>query len=422
MHKNIRWSWLIAALLFFSTHLCAETAQLKALSLATASQSTRLLFDLSTPAQASVSQSHNRLTVRLADTSLAVGLRQPPANQAFIGKIKAQRAKDGLVVLVDLKAPVTHRFFRDQNGSRLVVELNGIKPPMPGSGNDASKKKPEYVANRTEQGRNVGLRDSGRRTMRGASAGSKELVIAIDAGHGGKDTGAIGPNGTREKDVVFAIARKLEAMIRAERGMRPVMVRKADEFIELRERAEIARQAKADLFISLHADAYVNGEAKGSSVFTLSTHGATSEAARWLADHENSADLVGGVKLSDKDKLLASVLLDLSQTATIADSDRAASQILSALKKNHQLHHHEVQKAGFVVLKSPDIPSLLIETAFISNPDEEKNLASKQHQEVVARSIFDGIRSYCANRPSSPVRRTMASANSGDSTVVIAQH
>jgi N-acetylmuramoyl-L-alanine amidase len=212
-------------------------------------------------------------------------------------------------------------------------------------------------------------------------------------------------------------------MIRAEPGMRPVMVRKGDQFIGLRERAEIARKAKADLFISLHADAYVSGEAKGSSVFTLSTHGASSEAARWLADRENSADLVGGVKLKDKDKLLASVLLDLSQTATIADSDRAASRILDALQKNHQLHHHEVQKAGFVVLKSPDIPSLLIETAFISNPDEEKNLGSRQHQEMVARSIFDGIRSYCADhRPSNPANQSMASAKSGDKPVVIAQH
>jgi len=422
MHKNIRWSWLIAALLLFSTDLCAGSAQLRALSLATATHSARLLFDLSAPAKSSISRSQKRLKVHLADTSLAVRLRQPPANQDFISKIKTESAKSGLVVIVDLKASVTHRSFWDKNGSRLIVELNGMKPLMPALGTDASKK-PGPVAKKAEQRKDAGSRDAARHIVHSGPAPRKELVIAIDAGHGGKDTGAVGPNGTREKDVVFAIARRLEAMIRAEPGMRPVMVRKGDQFIELRERAEIARQAKADLFISLHADAYVNSDARGSSVFTLSTHGATSEAARWLADHENAADLVGGVKLSDKNKLLASVLLDLSQTATIADSDRAASQILNALKKNHQLHHHQVQKAGFVVLKSPDIPSLLIETAFISNPDEEKNLASKQHQEVVARSIFDGIRSYCASRrPLSPISQSIASTQSGYSPVVIAQH
>ena len=421
MNKNTLWGWLTAVLVLFATSVCAETAQLKALSLATAAQSTRLLFDLSTPARASIGQAHkpDRLTVRLANTSLAVGLRQPPASHPVIGKIKTESSKDGLTVSVDLKAPVTHKSFVDngKTGSRLVVELNGITPAAPAAGKDPLKKE-ALAAKKVEQGRNAS-----RRTVRHASAAPKELVIAIDAGHGGKDTGAIGPNGTREKDVVFAIARRLEAMIRAEPGMRPVMVRKGDQFIGLRERADIARKARADLFISLHADAYVNEEAKGSSVFTLSTHGATSEAARWLADRENSADLVGGVKLSDKDKLLASVLLDLSQTATIADSDRAATQILNALQKNHQLHHHEVQKAGFVVLKSPDIPSLLIETAFISNPDEEKNLGSRQHQEMVARSIFDGIRSYCADhRPLSPANQSMASAKSGDKPVVVAQH
>lgn len=421
MHKNIRWSWLIAALLLFSTDLCAEAAQLKALSLAAAPHSARLLFDLSMPASASISRNHDRLMVRLADTSLAVRLRQPPANQAFISKIKTESAKNGLVVTVDLKAPVTHRSFRDNNGTRLVIELNGVTPPASASSKAVSRTEGSIA--KAVQGKAAGPRDAARHTARSGPVPRKKLVIAIDAGHGGKDTGAIGPNGTREKDVVFAIARRLEAMIRAEPGMRPVMVRKGDQFIGLRERAEIARQAKADLFISLHADAYVNGEARGSSVFTLSTHGATSEAARWLADHENAADLVGGVKLSDKNKLLASVLLDLSQTATIADSDRAASQILNALQKNHHLHHHEVQKAGFVVLKSPDIPSLLIETAFISNPDEEKNLASKQHQEVVARSIFYGIRSYCAShRPLSPVNQSVASVQSSDGTVVVAQH
>lgn len=221
-----------------------------------------------------------------------------------------------------------------------------------------------------------------------------DFVVAIDAGHGGKDVGATGPGGIREKDVVLAIANRLAALILSTPGMRPTMVRKGDEFIDLSERARIARKARADLFVSLHADAYVNGEAKGSSVFTLSRHGASNMAARWLADKENSADTVGGVRLHDKDRLLASVLLDLSQNAAIEASDRAAARILGELSKRRPLHHREVQKAGFAVLKSPDTPSLLIETGFISNPEEERQLANPAHQQRVAAAIFNGIRAF----------------------------
>lgn len=236
------------------------------------------------------------------------------------------------------------------------------------------------------------------------------FVVAIDAGHGGKDTGAIGPNGVLEKDVVFAIARKLQGMINAQPNMRAVLVRKGDEFIELRDRAEIARNAKADLLISLHADAYENGEAKGSSVFTLSRSGASSEAARWLANSENASDLVGGVKLKGRGKLLASVLLDLSQNAALEASERAAVRVLRELQKNHHLHQAQVQKAGFVVLKSPDVPSILVETAFISNAEEEKNLVSAQYQTTVARSIFNGIRSYVGQPSAAPALPTAHAA------------
>jgi len=397
MHKQTVPGWLVAALVFFSGELFAEPAQLEFFSLATAPESTRLILDLSAPVAPRINRTSKpeRLTIRLDKTRLATALKQPPANHPQIGRIRMESVSDGLLVTVVLKRPVTHKYFQGhrKTGLRLVVELSDIKPALDGSG------KVNPVTKKPERSGPASLAEAGRRTVRRASVASRELVIAIDAGHGGKDNGAIGPNGTREKDVVLAIARKLEAMIRAEPGMRPVMVRKGDEFIDLRQRAEIARRARADLFISLHADAYVNGEAKGSSVFTLSSHGATSEASRWLARRANSADLVGGVKLRDKDKLLASVLLDLSQTATMADSDRAATRILNELQKNHPLHHHAVQKAGFAVLKSPDIPSLLIETAFISNPDEERNLRSHRHQEKVARSIFYGIRSYCGNQP-----------------------
>lgn len=240
---------------------------------------------------------------------------------------------------------------------------------------------------------------------------NRPIVIAIDAGHGGKDTGAIGPNGSLEKTVTLAMARKLEGMLRAEPGIRPVLIRKRDEFIDLRERAELARKAKADLFISLHADAYDNAEAKGSSVYTLSRSGASSEAARWLAAGENAADLVGGVKLKGRGKILASVLLDLAQNASIEASDRAAVRILRELQKSNRLHQQQVQKAGFVVLKSPDVPSLLVETAFISNAEEEKNLTNPKYQELVARCIFNGVRSYFSrNRPAEPIPQRTAAA------------
>jgi N-acetylmuramoyl-L-alanine amidase len=232
------------------------------------------------------------------------------------------------------------------------------------------------------------------------------FVIVIDAGHGGIDAGAIGHGGVREKDVVLAIARKLADLIRAEPGMKAVMVRKGDEFVDLHQRAAIAREAKADLFVSLHADAYVDNSVKGSSVFTLSDHGASSEAARWLADSENAA-LVGGVKLNndkDSDKLLASVLVDLSKNATLDASDKAADKVLQELKKAFPVHRQSVQRAGFAVLKSLDVPSMLIETAFISNPSEARNLISPRHQDQIARAVFNGIRAYCAEtRPTSPM-------------------
>jgi len=222
----------------------------------------------------------------------------------------------------------------------------------------------------------------------------RNVIIAIDAGHGGVDPGASGPNGTQEKQVVLAIARELEALVRRERGMRAVMVRNRDVFLPLRRRTEIARAHKADLFVSIHADAYNDRRVTGSSVYALSPRGATSEAARWLAERENAADLVGGVKLDDKDDLLASVLLDLAQTGTIEASLNVANRVLRELGRVGETHKDSVQQAGFMVLKSPDIPSILVETAYISNPDEEKRLTSPAHQKALAQAILAGIRQY----------------------------
>jgi N-acetylmuramoyl-L-alanine amidase len=222
----------------------------------------------------------------------------------------------------------------------------------------------------------------------------KGIVIAIGAGHGGNDPGAHGTHGTEEKRVTFAIAKKLAALINSQPGMKAVMVRKGDYYVDLRKRMKIARAAKADLFISIHADAFQNSTVKGASVFTLSSKGATSEAARWLANSENASDLVGGVSLNDKEDVLASVLLDLSQTATQEASVNLAGKVLRNFESIGELHHGSVQKAGFLVLKSPDVPSILVETAFISNPSDELKLVNTAHQTKIALAIFNGVRSY----------------------------
>jgi N-acetylmuramoyl-L-alanine amidase len=228
---------------------------------------------------------------------------------------------------------------------------------------------------------------------------NRNVVIAIDAGHGGEDPGAIGKNRTREKDVVLRIARELKRAIDSEPGMQAVLTRDGDYYIPLRGRYEKARKARADLFVSVHADAFKKRSVKGSSVFVLSARGASSEYARLLADSENASDLVGGVTLNDKDDMLASVLLDLSQSATREASNKVAGDILNSLKRTGNTHKPHVGRANFMVLKSPDVPSVLVETAFISNPGEEKRLTEKEFQQRMARSITRGVRDYFYSSP-----------------------
>jgi N-acetylmuramoyl-L-alanine amidase len=226
----------------------------------------------------------------------------------------------------------------------------------------------------------------------------------------------VGSRGTREKDVTLAIARRLAVLVDKEPGMRPIMTRDSDTFVHLRQRIERARKAKADLFISIHADAFRSPDARGSSVFTLSERGATSEAAKWLADRENSADLIGGVDLKTSDDVLANVLLNMSQNATLEHSGEAAGAVLRNLSRLGSTHKAQVQKAGFVVLKSPDIPSVLVETAFISNPDEEARLTSPAHQKRLAEAILAGIKAYFRKYP--PPGSTDASASGGRTHVI----
>lgn len=225
------------------------------------------------------------------------------------------------------------------------------------------------------------------------------ITVAIDAGHGGEDPGARGANGTHEKDVTLAIAKKLKAMIDAEPNMRGVLTRDGDYFIPLHGRVIKARKLQADLFVSIHADAFVKPEARGSSVFALSERGATSAMARYLAKKENESDLIGGVRLDVKDPYLAKTLLDLSQTATINDSLKLAKAVLGHLGEINTLHKPAVEQAGFAVLKSPDIPSILVETAFISNPEEERRLNDEAYQTKMADAVLSGIKRYFAANP-----------------------
>jgi N-acetylmuramoyl-L-alanine amidase len=233
---------------------------------------------------------------------------------------------------------------------------------------------------------------------------SRLVTVVIDAGHGGEDPGARGRGGTLEKHVTLAIARRLKARIDLEPGMRAILTRDGDYFIPLAQRVTKARRVKADLFVSIHADAFVQPHARGSSVFALSDRGATSTAARWLAKRENESDLIGGVNLDVKDPVLARTLLDLSQTASINDSLKLGKAVLAQLGDINALHKPAVEQAGFAVLKAPDIPSILVETAFISNPEEEKRLKDPAYQDKMANALLQGLRSYLAQNP--PLART----------------
>jgi len=364
-----------------ATH--AKGVRVDSLRYWTAPDHTRMVFDVTTPAAHQVFLLDNpaRLVIDFKQAKLLKALPQPPKNHTLFSKVRSGiRNKKDLRVVVDLKAGVTPKSFALQPskgyGHRLVVDLynkNKVKKTIV---------KKEKVAKASKVVR---------KTVKNKA---RDIVIAIDAGHGGEDPGAHGPRGTQEKKVVFAIAKKLATLINKKPGMKAVMVRKGDYYIKLRKRMEIARAANADLFVSIHADAFKNSKVKGASVFTLSNRGASSEAARWLAKNENAADLVGGVTLTDKDDVLATVLMDLSQTATKEASRNVAGKILKNFKSIGHLHSNNVQKAGFMVLKSPDIPSILVETAFISNPSEERKLKSRKHQLKMAKAIYKGIVKY----------------------------
>ena len=293
-----------------------------------------------------------------------------------------------------------------QPGSGTVdLPTNNIQKDGDGNGSAISAGARQAVTTNKEQRESeaelTGSEKAGSSGLKGKpkTGGTRTVTIAIDAGHGGEDPGAKGRNGTYEKDVTLAIARKLKALVDAEPNMRGMLIRDGDYFVELKERVNKARKLRADLFVSIHADAYNKPHARGSSVFALSERGATSVVAGWLAKKENEADLIGGVNLDVRDPYVKQVLLDLSQTATINDSIQLGRSVLSEMGGVNTLHKARVEQAGFAVLKAPDIPSILVETAFISNPSEETRLCKPEYQEQLAAAMLQGIRKYFARNP-----------------------
>jgi N-acetylmuramoyl-L-alanine amidase len=373
--------WLLLVLV--SCLANAGPLKVQGVRLWAAPDSTRVVLDVSGPVDHKLFtlEGPDRLVLDLKNASIDSGVARAVTRAGVVKALRSgPRNKTDLRLVLDLEGPVKPKSFilkpNEEYGHRLVIDLFGsVATPA------TTPSEPRKVQARSEPSR------------------LRQLVIAIDAGHGGEDPGARGRKGTREKDVVLAISRRLAALIEKEPGMRPVLIRDGDYYIGLRKRIEKARSQRADLFISVHADAFTDSRARGSSVYVLSQRGASSEMARWLAARENAADLVGGVSLDDKDDLLAEVLLDLAQTATLEASSEVADNVLHEMKRLGKVHKKHVQHAGFVVLKSPDIPSMLVETAFISNPSEEERLRSSRHQDQVAQAILAGVRNYFVSNP-----------------------
>jgi len=312
-------------------------------------------------------------------------------NDPYVASLRVATYRPGVTrVVLDLKAEVRPQLFAlkpvADYGHRLVLDLYPVVPPDP-------------LAALLELNGQIGSAPGPSGSGRPAVA--RLATVVVDAGHGGEDPGARGRRGTREKDVTLRIARRLKARIDAEPGMRAVLTRDGDYYLALGERVQKARNLKADLFVSVHADAFIRPHARGSSVFTLSQR-PTSDAARWLAKQENDSDLVGGVNLDTRDPYLKQVLVDLSQTATNDHSQKLAGAVLSELGQINTLHKANVERAGFAVLKAPDVPSILVETAFISNPQEERRLNDEAYQDKIALAILAGIKRYFAKNPPRP--------------------
>ncbi|MGD8590217.1 MAG: N-acetylmuramoyl-L-alanine amidase [Chromatiales bacterium] len=371
---------LLILTLLWSLPLQASQTDIRSLRFWSAPDHVRLVFDASARFnhRLLVLDNPHRLVLDLKDVRLTKNMPDLSSDERFIDKIRtAPRNRQDVRVVLDLKQAVKPKtFFLKPNGRyghRLVIDIfakekqGASQPSQPIKTLDAQ--------------------------------GERDVIIAVDAGHGGEDPGAQGRRGTKEKDVVLAISRYLARLIDKQKGMRAVLIRDGDYYLGLRKRIDKAQEAQADLFVSIHADAFKDSHVQGSSVYTLSPNGASTETARLLAESENSADLIGGVSKEDVDDTLISVLLDLAQDGTLRASNEAAQRVLRQLKGLGKTHKHRVQQAGFVVLKSPVIPSMLVETAFISNPKEERRLKTPAYQQRLAKAILTGIVDYFEYQP-----------------------
>ncbi len=395
---------IAGVLLLLVANLClADVVSVKNLRMWRAPDHTRLVLDLSRPVEHRLFtlDDPDRLVIDLQNAKLLGSLPSLDLSGPYLRRVRSATQQNRAIrIVLDLKRKVRPRTFvltpNRIYGHRLVIDLYAKESSV-----DAVPK--DYTPP--------------------PRARSAQIVVAIDAGHGGEDPGSVGRIGTREKAITLKVARELRKLIERDSGMRPVMIRNGDYYVRLRRRIETARRHQADVFVSIHADAFPNRKVRGSSVYALSPRGASTEEARWLANKENAADLIGGVSLRDKDDLLAKVLLDLSTTYTISHSLELGQDVLRELSKIGPTHRKRVEQAGFVVLKSPDIPSILVETAFLSNPKEERLLRKAKHRRRIANAIYQGIKRYFRRHP---VRGTAAQPNveyvvrSGDSLSAIA--
>ncbi len=391
--RNVFRLLMMLILLLVGTAVGAEPVTVQQMRVWRAPDHTRIVFDVSGPLEHRLFtlQNPNRIVVDIDNARLQEPLPDVDTGGPLLGTVRVGQPESGpLRVVLDLKAEARPRSFMlmpaGPYGHRLVIDLYDAKAAEPQS--DA--RPPEPV--RTAPSRPI----------------ARDRIVAIDAGHGGEDPGALGRRyRTREKDVTLAIARELAKLVSQVPGMRPILIRDGDYYVGLRQRFEKARRVRADVFVSIHADAVPGRRAYGSSVYALSEKGASNAMARLLADKENASDLIGGVSLSDKDDMLAHVLLDLSHNRTMQDSLSLGDDILAELQRVGPVHMRHVAQAGFAVLKSPDMPSVLVETAFISNPSEEKKLRTPAFQRQLATGIFRGIKRHLASAavvPPAPVQ------------------
>ncbi len=450
---------LTGALLAFACEVAFAGAAVRGVRMSEASDHTRFVFDLSAPTRHQLSHAAgpDRLILDLGDSRLQGSLQTLDLAHSPVSRIRSGMYNPtDLRVVLDLAETVEAKSFLlppgDGFGHRLVIDVYpkaapvavdaapapaspgpvvadaAVKPAGPSAATPVSGTRPAadtkpaspVLVAATED--KPAPKDEPEPAPEPAPALStplppeskrgRDILIAIDAGHGGDDPGALGPRRVREKDVVLAIARELAERINQQPGYRAMLVRKGDYFIPLKQRRDIARAARADLFVSVHADAFTHSRAFGSSVYALSPRGATSVSAAFLAERENGADLIGGVNLGAKDDVLAGVLTDLSMTATMDASLGVGSRVLGAVGRVARLHKRRVEQAGFAVLKSPDVPSILVETGFISNPSEAERLSTRSYQRTMAKAIFEGLGNYFLNTPP-PDTRVAAMVRSG---------